>query len=53
MSQKLLELELKLKKVWMKMLKAYAKGKIEKGYKLEDKAIQLELKIKDQEKTLK
>ena len=52
MSKNLLELKIRLQKVWMKMLKAYAKGKIDKGYKLEDKAIQLELKIKEQEKLL-
>ena len=35
----------KLKKTWLKMLKAYAKGKMEKAKKLEQKVIQLELEI--------
>lgn len=39
-------LELQLKKLWLKMLKAYAKGKINKGKKLENKIIALEAEIR-------
>lgn len=38
---------LKLKKAWLKMLKAYAKGKLEKAQRLEQKVIQLELELSD------
>ena len=38
----------KLKKTYIKMLYAFASGLIEKGYRLEDKAILLELKLRDQ-----
>ena len=38
----------KLKKVYMKMLSAYARRKLAKAYELEDKAIMLELSLKDQ-----
>jgi len=41
----------KLKKTYIKMLYAFAYGLIEKGKRLEDKAILLELKIKDQHRT--
>lgn len=51
MTEQVNKLKLKLKKTWAKMLKAYAKGKIQKGYRLEDKAIQLELVIAEQEKS--
>ena len=40
-------IEKALKKAWLKMLKAYAKGKLEKAKRLEAKIIQLELEIKD------
>jgi len=36
-----------LKRTYMKMLRAYAKQKITKGYELEDKAIRLELELRD------
>lgn len=38
----------KLKKTYMKMLRAYARGLIEKGQRLEDKAIWLELELRDE-----
>lgn len=38
----------KLKKTYIKMLYSFANGLIKEGYKLEDKAILLELKLKDQ-----
>lgn len=38
-------LELQLKKLWLKMLKAYAKGKMNKGKKLEYKIIALEAEL--------
>lgn len=38
----------KLKKTYIKMLTAYARRKIEKAYKLEDKAILLELELREQ-----
>lgn len=38
-------LQLKLKRVWLKMLKAYSLGKMNKAKKLEQKIIQLELEI--------
>ena len=37
----------KLKKTYMRMLRAYAKRKIERGYELEDKSIRLELELRD------
>lgn len=40
----------KLKKTYMRMLRAYAKGLIEKGYHLEDKSIRLELELRDEYK---
>lgn len=36
---------LKLKKAWLKMLKAYTKGKLEKAKRLEQKVIKLELEL--------
>lgn len=36
----------KLKKTWLKMLKAYARGKWAKAMKLEQKITRLELEIK-------
>lgn len=39
----------KLKKTWMKMLRAYARGLLTQGYYLEDKAIKLELKLREEE----
>lgn len=38
----------KLKKTYAKMLSAYARHMLEKAYRLEDKAILLELQLKDQ-----
>lgn len=38
----------KLKKTYIKALYAFANGLISRGYQLEDKAILLELKLKDQ-----
>ena len=38
----------KLKKAYIKMLRRYALGHIEKAHKLEDKAILLELQLMDQ-----
>lgn len=38
----------KLKKVYIKMLSAYARRKLAKAYELEDKAILLELQLRDQ-----
>ena len=35
----------KIKEVYLKMMKAYAKGKIKKGHKLERKLILLQLKV--------
>jgi len=40
-------IEQALKKVWLKMLKAYAKGKLKKAQRLEAKIIQLELELKN------
>lgn len=37
----------KLEHLYMKALRKYAKRKIEQGYHLEDKAIRLELKIRE------
>lgn len=37
----------KLQKTYMKMLRAYARGLIEKGGALEYKAIKLELKLRE------
>lgn len=37
----------KLKKTYIKMLYAFSNGLIARGYELEDKAIRLELKLKD------
>jgi len=39
----------KLKKTYIKMLYAFANGLIARGYELEDKAIRLELKLKESE----
>lgn len=44
------KLKHKLKKTYMRMLRAYAKGLIEKGYHLEDKSIRLELELRDESK---
>jgi len=41
----------KLKKTYMRMLRAYARGMIEKGYRLEDKSIRLELELRDEYKS--
>jgi hypothetical protein len=41
------KVEKAIKKVWLKMLKAYAKGKMEKARKLELKVIALELELKN------
>jgi hypothetical protein len=45
MAQAILELQLKLKKAWLKLLKAEAKRKTEKVAKWEKKVIDLELQI--------
>jgi hypothetical protein len=45
------KLKRKLKKTYMRMLRAYARGLIEKGYRLEDKSILLELELRDESKT--
>jgi len=37
----------KLKKTYAKMLSAYAKKKLAKAYELEDRAIRLELELRD------
>ena len=47
MSQAILELQLKLRKAWLKLLKAEAKHKEEKVAKWEKKVIELELLIKN------
>jgi len=39
----------KLRKTYIKMLYAFANGLIEKGYRLEDKAIRLELELRDKD----
>jgi len=39
----------KLKKTYAKMLSAYARRKLAKAYELEDKAIRLELELKDEQ----
>lgn len=39
----------KLRKTYIKMLYAFAYGLVARGYELEDKAIRLELKLKDAE----
>lgn len=43
-------LHMKLRKTWLKMLKAYAIGKMNKAKKLEQKVIALELEIAKDEK---
>jgi|GEM_PF-6962238 len=48
---KLTKLERKLEHLYLKALRKYAKKKIEAGYHLEDKAIRLELKIRERLKT--
>ena len=40
----------KLKKTYIKMLSAYARRKLAKAYELEDKAIRLELELRDETK---
>lgn len=42
------KLLIKLKKTYAKMLSAYARRKLAKAYQLEDKAILLELSLKEQ-----
>jgi hypothetical protein len=37
----------KLQKAYIKSLSAFARGLIARGYELEDKVIELELKLKD------
>jgi len=46
MTETINKLQLKIKKVWFKMLKAYAKGNKEKAIKLENKIIALELELR-------
>ena len=43
-------LSMKLKKAWLKLLKAYTKGKWNKAADLEQKIIKIELEIRRQEK---
>lgn len=45
------KLKRKLKKTWMKMLRAYSKGLITKGYYLEDKAIRIELELREEQES--
>ena len=40
----------KLKKAYIKMLSCYARRKLAKAYELEDKAIMLELELRDETK---
>ena len=40
----------KLKKTYAKMLSAYARRKLAKAYELEDRAIMLELELKDDDR---
>lgn len=47
MTEVLNAFEIKIKKTWLKMLKAYAKGKMDKAKRLEQKVIKLELQLKD------
>ena len=47
MSDLIYEIQFKLKEKYLKMLKAYAKGKMNKAHKLEQKVIQLELALKN------
>lgn len=42
----LAKLEAKLKRAWLKLLKAYCKHKMNKAARLEQKIIQLELELK-------
>jgi hypothetical protein len=39
-------IQTKLKKAWLKMLKAYSKGKWAKAVRLEEKILKLELELK-------
>ena len=47
MSELFYALNMELKGKYLKLLKAYAKGKMNKARKLEQKVIQLELTLKD------
>ena len=49
MPKQVIDFKHKIQKAWIKMLKAYTKGKYAKAQKLEQKIIQLELKIKREE----
>jgi len=42
----------KLKKTYIKMLSCYARHKLAKAYELEDRAIRLELELKDERNAL-
>ena len=44
------QLRRKLLKRYLKMLEAYARRKIARGYELEDRVIELELKLKERER---
>lgn len=48
--KKLNKLKRKLAKTYIKCLRAYARGLIEKGGYLEHKSIELEIKLKDMER---
>lgn len=41
-------IETKLRKLWLKALRHYAKRNLEKGWAAEDKAIKLELKMREE-----
>ena len=47
MSELIHSIKLKITEKWLKMLKAYSKGKMNKAQKLEQKVIQLELALKN------
>lgn len=47
MADLIIQLRRKLKEKYLKMLKAYAKGKMDKAIKLERKVIELEIALKD------
>lgn len=40
----------KIKKAYMRTLRAYARGLIDKGYEIEDKSIRLELELREEYK---
>lgn len=44
------KLKRKIKKNYMRALRAYSRGLIDKGYALEDKSIRLELELREEYK---